>query len=363
MPGRIVVFGATGFTGRLVVAALVARGARPVLAGRGRAALEELAAASGGLDVATADAAQPGTVRALVGRGDALVTTVGPFTRYGAPALDAALDAGAHYVDSTGEASFVRAVWAAGPRAEAAGSALLTAFGFDFVPGNLAGALALRDAGAAARGLEIGYFVTGGGISSGTRASGLLIAGERVHARRGARLVELPLARETRTFEVAGRSLSGVLFGGTEPLALPRLAPGLTDVTTYLGGLGAPTQVLRAVSYALPVLLAAPGGRAMLSAAADRAMRRTGSGPGEGRRGRARSTVVAVASDAAGAPLSTVALDGPDPYDLTGALLADAAVRLAGGEIDRTGALGPVDAYGVDGLEAACAAAGLRRAG
>ena len=77
-----------------------------------------------------------------------LVSTVGPFTRYGAAALDAAVGAGAHYIDSTGEPPFIRRVFEEwGPRATSARCGLVTAFGYDYVPGNLAGALALEQAG------------------------------------------------------------------------------------------------------------------------------------------------------------------------------------------------------------------------
>src|SRR6186997_427736 len=67
MAGRIVVFGATGYSGRLVAERLVAAGERPVLAGRSEARLSELAAALGGLKVARADALRTNTVFSLVG--------------------------------------------------------------------------------------------------------------------------------------------------------------------------------------------------------------------------------------------------------------------------------------------------------
>ncbi|MGH3991285.1 MAG: NAD(P)H-binding protein, partial [Pseudonocardiaceae bacterium] len=67
MAGRIVVFGATGYTGRLTAEALVERGRRPVLAGRSAGKLAALAADLGGsLEVAVADVSRPKSVRALV---------------------------------------------------------------------------------------------------------------------------------------------------------------------------------------------------------------------------------------------------------------------------------------------------------
>src|SRR5690349_19350897 len=111
MAGRIVLFGATGYTGDLTARALVARGVRPVLAARNEARVRALADHLGGPGSAVAHVGRPASVRALVERGDVLVTTVGPFVRWGEPALRAALDAGAHYLDSTGEGAFIRDVF------------------------------------------------------------------------------------------------------------------------------------------------------------------------------------------------------------------------------------------------------------
>ncbi|MDX6375950.1 MAG: hypothetical protein QOE98_253, partial [Gaiellaceae bacterium] len=74
-----------------------------------------------------------------------------------------------------------------------------------------------------------------------------------------------------------------------------------------------------------------------------------------------RSQIVAVASDAAGAALATVRLDGVNPYDFTGAMLAWGAITAAGGGLRASGALGPVDAFGLDELEAGVADAGIAR--
>ena len=91
MAARIVLLGATGHTGGRTAHALTARGARPVLAGRDPGRLEPLAARLGGdggpLETAVADVTDTGSVRGLVGRGDVLVTTVGPFLRLGEPAV------------------------------------------------------------------------------------------------------------------------------------------------------------------------------------------------------------------------------------------------------------------------------------
>ena len=352
-------FGATGYTGQLAARALVARGAAPLLAARSRERVEALAAELGGLDAAVADVARPPTIRALLEPGDVLVTTVGPFARWGEPAVHAAIDAGAHYIDSTGEPPFIRAIFDRhGAAAEAAGTGLLTAFGYDYVPGNLAGALALREAGERAVSVDVGYFVRGGGTpSGGTRASAAGLLAESAHAFRDGRLVMERTAR--RVHEIDGRA--SVSVGATEQYALPRVHPGLRDARVWLGWFGPASRPLQALSAATALATKLPGVRGAIEGAAGKLVKGSTGGPSAAARARARSVIVAIASDAAGAPLATVRLEGDNPYDFTGAMLAWGAIAAAGGGLRGSGALGPVDGFGLDALEAGVADAGIAR--
>jgi short subunit dehydrogenase-like uncharacterized protein len=85
-------------------------------------------------------------------------------------------------------------------------------------------------------------------------------------------------------------------------------------------------------------------------------------GPDAEQRARSGSHIVAVASGADGTPLAEVRLDGVNGYDFTAGMLAWAAVRAADGAVAGVGALGPVEAYGLEQLEAGCADAGISRA-
>jgi short subunit dehydrogenase-like uncharacterized protein len=361
---RVVLFGATGYTGRLAAEALAATGARPVLAGRDRARLEALATRLGGLPVAEADAARPASVRGLVeGAGDVLVSTVGPFLTRGEAAVAAAVEAGAAYLDATGEPPFVRRVFEEhGPRA-AGRCGLVPAFGYDFVPGNLAAALALAEAGAGrATRVAVGYFVTGaGGYSSGTLASGAGMLLEPAFAFRDGRLRRERTARRVRSFPIGGRDWLGVSYGGSEHYALPRIAPGLREVEVCLGWFGRRSRAVQAFSALGAPLARLPGGRALARAVTGPLASRTGEGPDEADRRRSGSLVVAVAGDADGRELAQVRLHGPDPYTLTARLLAWGAQRAATAGLLGTGALGPVDAFGLEALNAGAAAAGLER--
>ena len=84
-------------------------------------------------------------------------------------------------------------------------------------------------------------------------------------------------------------------------------------------------------------------------------------GPNSERRARTSTYVIAIAYDAARSPLSEVRLSGPNPYELTGSLLAWGAERAAAGGLQAAGAAGPVDAFGLSELEHGCAELGLVR--
>jgi len=364
MAGRIVLFGATGYTGDLTARALVARGARPVLAARSEAKVRSLAEELGGLEWAVADVERPDSVRALVERGDVLVSTVGPFARWGEPAVQAAIGAGAHYLDSTGEGAFIREVFERhGAGAQAAGCGLVTAFGYDWVPGNLAGALALRDAGEAATRVEIGYFNPGSGsdaMSGGARASSASVMLSPGFGWRGGRLVDERPAQRTRSFELEpGREAPAVSLPTSEHFALPRIHPMLRDVEVFLGWFGPLSEPMRFISAGLAPILSLPGARDGLQDLFGHLVKGSSGGPDAASRAKSSSVVLAEAFDAAGGRLAQVRLEGANAYDFTGAILAWGAQTAAAGGLQGTGALGPVDGFGLEALERGCAEAGI----
>jgi putative NADH-flavin reductase len=161
---RIVLLGATGYTGKRVLQELLARGEQPTLVGRSRTKMLAIAdRLEAELPAVEADVTSTGDLTRLFEPTDVVVSTVGPFMQLGIATVTAAAQAGAHYLDSTGEATFVRHVFGLDPIAVARGATLVPAFGYDYVPGNLAGALALARAGELARRVEIGYFLTRSG--------------------------------------------------------------------------------------------------------------------------------------------------------------------------------------------------------
>lgn len=147
-PYAVAVLGATGFTGRLVaeyLARTVGASVPWAIAGRSAAKLDEVRRAIVAIDpaceavgVVQADTGDPASLASLAASTRVLLTTVGPYARYGLPVVAACVEQGADYVDITGEPSFVReTVERYHDAAAAKGLRIVSCCGFDSIPHDL----------------------------------------------------------------------------------------------------------------------------------------------------------------------------------------------------------------------------------
>jgi short subunit dehydrogenase-like uncharacterized protein len=175
----VVLYGASGFVGRLVAEHLAEHAptdTRIALAGRSRAKVEAVRAGlppgGRGWPVLTADSSDDAGLAELAARTRVLVTTVGPYARYGLPVVEACARAGTHYADLTGEVLFVRAaIDRTDAVARGTGARIVHACGYDSIPSDLAVAeLARRATADGAGGLtDVRTLATArGGFSGGT---------------------------------------------------------------------------------------------------------------------------------------------------------------------------------------------------
>jgi short subunit dehydrogenase-like uncharacterized protein len=174
----VVLFGTTGFTGRLVAEQLVERapeGLRIALAGRSLAKLatvrESLGPVAAEWPLMLVDSGDRATVAKLAQSTTAVATTVGPYVKYGLPLVEACASAGTHYVDLSGEVLFMRASADAydGP-ARASGARIVHACGFDSIPSDL-GVLILNELAGGLADTTLLVTDMRGGFSGGTLAS------------------------------------------------------------------------------------------------------------------------------------------------------------------------------------------------
>ncbi|NII59683.1 saccharopine dehydrogenase family protein [Sphingomonas aerolata] len=148
----IVIYGATGFTGRLVAEYLVQAyptGLTWAMAGRSRTKLEEvrdLIGARADTPLITADSADPASLRAMVERATVVISTVGPYQLYGSDLVVACAATGTAYVDLCGEPAWMRhMIDAHEGEATRTGARIVFSCGFDSIPFDL-GVLTLQEA-------------------------------------------------------------------------------------------------------------------------------------------------------------------------------------------------------------------------
>ncbi|WP_304071260.1 trans-acting enoyl reductase family protein [Maricaulis maris] len=177
----VVVFGATGFTGRLVAEYLAAEhGAISwAMAGRSQSKLAEvrdLIGAPANTPLIIADSADTASLDAMAARTRAVITTVGPYQLYGEPLVKACIAAGTDYVDLCGEPAWMHDIIADhDAAARASGARIVLSCGFDSIPFDL-GVYHLQQAAIARTGAPISR-VKGrvrkmkGTFSGGTAAS------------------------------------------------------------------------------------------------------------------------------------------------------------------------------------------------
>lgn len=339
----VLLFGATGYTGRLTAAALQRAGVSFAICGRSVSKLEKLAAQTGEPEIRVAEA---GDLDALVKCLDGckvMITCVGPFVELGDTAAEAALAAGVHYIDSTGEGTFVgRLLGQSGERAVQAGIVMAPALGFDEVPGDVAATLATE--GFERAEVDVTYALPRTASAGTTRSALGIIATPGTWLEDG-REREITAGQVTRWAPMPPPL--GPKQARSFPLALARLAPLHLDVQTFRtyvtsGGIeGALMKV------SLPVLRAAL--KSPLSSVIDTVIRRGPDGPDDAARADGRWTILAEARAADGR-WRNVSVMGTDVYGLTAATLARSAVEMASPGYDRSGVLSPVGAIGLEAL-------------
>jgi short subunit dehydrogenase-like uncharacterized protein len=179
----LVVWGATGYTGRLVaLAAAESLTGRPwAIAGRSRERLQSIRdeiIATGGHppEIVTADLTDATSMRAMTSATRVVLTTVGPYDHFGEPLIEACIATGTHVADITGEVPWVRRMRAKyEDAARDAGVRIVSMCGYDSIPSELGvrvlQATAIADHGRPAREIEMAVGPIRGGVSGGTVAS------------------------------------------------------------------------------------------------------------------------------------------------------------------------------------------------
>jgi short subunit dehydrogenase-like uncharacterized protein len=360
-PYDIVLLGATGFTGALTAGYLAKHAPaelRWALAGRNRAKLEAVRADVGiDVEIVLADVDAPETLRALAASTRIVVTTVGPYIRYGEPLVAACAEAGTDYLDLTGEPEFVDRMYVAyHDQAVRTGARIIHSCGFDSIPHDLGVQYTVEQLPERVP-IQVEGLVRAGGVLSGGTFHTALNAFSR-----GRQNLDAHRARRRAQPRPDGRSARAVTgrihrSHGFWAVPLPTIDPQVVAHSAALLGSYGPD--FRYSHYAavrrLPMVAGGIAGVGLLVVAAqipparNALLRRikAGDGPTPERRAKSWFKVRFVGSGGGRRVITEVA--GGDPgYDETAKMLGESALSLAlddlpqtSGQTTTAAALGP----------------------
>lgn len=333
---RWLLYGAYGYTGRLIVERAIDLGLRPVVAGRDGARTQALAEEHG-LEWATFGLDQPGALPAALRDVDLVFNAAGPFSATWRPVLEACLAARCHYLDITGEIDVLEAMQERADEAREAGVHVVPAVGFDVVPTDCAAALAaemLDDANELVLALSVS-----GGASRGTTRTTLERLGQGGAVRRDGRIVPVAIGSERRTIAFMDRARRGTAIPWGDVSTAYR-STGIPNITVYATLPSGLTWLGRGFG----VLLRAEPLRRLAELAVDRLVTGPGSKELASGHARVRAEVRNDRGDSAAVELVT-----PNAYALTAAAAVAAVQRVLGGDVRQApGIHTPSGAFGAD---------------
>jgi len=336
---RFLLYGANGYTGRLIAQEAVRRGLHPILAGRTASSIEPLARELNlrsrsfplSADNIPAIAAELADV-------DLVLNCAGPFALTARPMIEACLQAKVHYLDITGEIDVIEFAAAQSSRAVAAGITVLPAVGFDVVPTDCLALMLLADMLSAVS-LKLAFAALGQ-ISRGTAKTLLRKLPEGGMVRKQGKLIKVPTAWKSQKirFHDHARWAMTIPWGD---VASAFYSTGIPDIEVYAA---APRKQIKAatwIRWMLPALGVTPF-RQVAEWWIDRKM----TGPTEAERSSGRSMIWGQVTDGQGRTIERC-LETLDGYALT-IETALAAIRRFSESPPATGYQTPCTAFGAD---------------
>ncbi|HEY2396388.1 MAG TPA: saccharopine dehydrogenase NADP-binding domain-containing protein [Rudaea sp.] len=304
---KLMIYGANGYTGRLIAREAARRGLKPMLAGRNR---DEIAALADELGLLRRVFELSGAkeIERNLDDIDLVLHCAGPFSSTAAPMLDACLNRKVHYLDITGEIDVFALCHRADQRARDAGIVVLPGSGFDVVPTDCLAAM-LKQRLPDATSLVLA-FEAGGGPSPGTAKTSVEGMAKGGRVRIDGELTDVPLAWKSREFVRDGKTRSAMTIPWGD-VYTSYVSTGIPNVETYMVVPPKTIQRMRWMRRLQPLL-----GLGFVQDLMKRRIERATPGPSALRRQDSGCHVWGEVTNAAGKQ-ATLALKAPNGYDLT----------------------------------------------
>lgn len=329
------IYGANGYTGELITRFAAERGMKPILAGRNRAKIEDLAKKFG-FDFRVFDLDEAEKLDAALAEVEFVLHCAGPFSKTSAPMVAACLRNKKHYTDITGEIAVFEAVAARDAEAQEAGVMLMPGVGFDVVPSDCL-ARHLKDRLPSATRLTLAFYGLGR-ISHGTQATMTMNVGSGGAVRRNGEITSVPAAYKTREIDFGEFKKTAVTIPWGD-VATAFYSTGIPNIEVYTV-VPAPQLNLLRLSRYLGWLLATAPVQSILQAQIP------AGGPSDEERARGKTYLWGEAADDDGNRVEA-RQTGMEGYTLTALTALKIAEKILAGNF-RTGFQTPARAYGAD---------------
>jgi short subunit dehydrogenase-like uncharacterized protein len=227
---RLLIYGANGYTGRLIAREAAQRGLKPLLAGRNRDEVDALAKELGLLR-RVFELNNPVEIARNLDGVNVVLHCAGPFSKTAAPMLEACLNANVHYLDITGEIAVFEMCHRVHARAQHQGTVVLPGSGFDVVPTDCLAAM-LKQRLPDATSLVLA-FEAGGGPSPGTAATSVEGMAQGGRARIAGEVRPVPLAWKSRQFLRDGKPRTAMTIPWGD-VYTAFVSTGIPNIETYM---------------------------------------------------------------------------------------------------------------------------------
>lgn len=334
----LLIYGSTGYTGRLIVTEALARGLRPTLSGRNADAVRTQAEALG-LQWRAASIDDPAALDAALAGVTVVLHCAGPFAHTWRAMSDACLRNRVHYLDITGEIAVFEGLSARDAQARAAGIMLLPGVGFDVVPSDCLATHLTRRLPNAER-LALAFRAIGG-TSRGTLSTIVEGLGNPGAVRRNGKIVPVPPAWRTRTIDFGDGKLRDATTIPWGDVSTAFHSTGIPNIEVFVSMRPALRRAVIASRWLGPVLRSGLLRRALAAR-----VRRGPPGPTEDERERGVSLLWGEAV-APNGDRAESRLRGASGYVLTAQTAVHLAAKALTGET-HVGFQTPSRAYGAD---------------
>ncbi len=319
-----IIYGATGYTGRLITAAAAKQGLRPTLAGRNAQKVEALAKEYD-LPWVAFSVDDSAAVHSALKDKNVLLSVAGPFSATADQMMDACIKTGTHYLDVTGEIDVFELAASKDEAAKKAGVTLLPGVGFDVVPSDC---LAAHTAAHSKNPISLKLIIKGlGGPSRGTAKTGVEGLARGTAVRRGGKITYLPAGKLVQDFDFGGglESFIAVSWGD---VSTAYHSTRIGDIEVYFPNIG-PIKTMSKLSKYLGPLMGTRFVQNFLIKQIDKMP----AGPTEAERDKAGSLLRAEVTDKDGSVFISQ-LTTPNGYSLTAQSAVVCAQKIMAGGIE-----------------------------